>query len=39
MAASEWQTLGIVLMALGIGLLVVSQVLLSWWHKKMTNEI
>ena len=39
MTASEWQILGLVLMALGVGLLLVSQVWLSWWHKKMLNEI
>lgn len=38
MTASEWHTLGIVLTALGTGFLVVSQVLLSRWHRKMINE-
>ena len=39
MTASEWQSLGIVLMILGVGFGIVPQVLLSWWHRKMLNEI
>lgn len=39
MTALQWKTLGTVLTALGIGLLAVSQVLLSWWHRKIINEI
>ena len=38
MTASHWQMLGIFLLILGSGTLVISQLLLSWWHRKMINE-
>lgn len=39
MTASAWMTLGIVLIAAGILVFVLSQLLLSRWHKKTLEEL
>lgn len=39
MTAAEWQLLGILLTAGGGVFLLVSQLLLSWWHRKMFKEL
>lgn len=39
MTASELQLLGILLTSGGVMLLAVSQLALSWWHRKMLREL
>lgn len=39
MTASELQLLGTVLTAGGAVLLIISQLALSWWHRKMLREL
>lgn len=39
MTATEYQTLGIVLTVGGALFLVLSQLALSWWHRKMLREL
>ena len=39
MTAIAWQSLGFVLIAVGVMLLGVSQFLLARWHKRMLDEL
>jgi len=38
MTAAQLQTLGIILVVLGVAALVISQFLLSIWHKKTIRD-
>lgn len=38
MTAAQLQTLGIVLVVLGVAALVISQLLLSVWHRKTIRD-
>lgn len=38
MTADEWKLVGIVLCGMGVALLLITQVLLSIWHKKQLSE-
>lgn len=39
MSAQQMQLLGIVLILVGIVVLLVSQLGLSWWHNKVLREM